>query len=112
MLTEVTDLSLAIGGHDAIYSSTILLVYDSLLCCSMCIEENARTSLPGSTGFGGGFFLAARILGEGSANYSPPPLFPKKKIFHTNSTLYTWIRSPVAQQAETTVAECSLMSCV
>ena len=68
----------ATGGHDAIYSSTTLLVYDSLLCCSMCIEESARTSLPGSTGFGGGFFLAARILGEGSANHSPPPLFPKR----------------------------------
>ena len=58
------------------------------------------------------FSLCARIWGECSTIHSPPALFfSKVEISLCTLTLYARI-SPLAQQAEMTVTECSLMSCV
>ena len=60
--------------------------------------------------------LHVRIVGEGLMNHSPTNasffFISRDQLMHTNSTLLIQDQSTVAQQAETIVAECSLMSCV
>ena len=70
---------------------------------------------------GCGFYVAARILEEGSAIYSPHARFLSlflslisgDQLKHTNSTLYADIVPQwLSELSETTVAQCSLTCCV
>ena len=56
----------------------------------------------------------AMILGEGSANHSMPVLLFVCVCYFSCAavSLLGWDRSTVAQQAETTVSEHSLISCL